>query len=288
MTFREIGRLADQVRRIPLETVLLLTGAMPEGSDKAKWHTAQGLLSITGPKFMNWNQGIGGGGAIDLVMHLQNLGFKAAVFWLRDHVPMAGLLASGPVPPPKTLCLPPRAERNLPRVIRYLVQNRCLPRPRIDALLQAGMLYADARANAVFLLLGEEKQPVGAELRGTTSSPWRGMASGSRKALGYFSVEEPPATTVILCESAIDAISCLAIHPGCRCISTAGATPNPSWLSSLIQPGHPVYCGFDADHTGDRMARDMIALHPAVRRLRPHKHDWNDILASSLHNLAET
>ena len=39
---------------------------------------------------------------------------------------------------------------------------------------------------------------------------WRGMAPGSQKDLGYFSVQEQDATMVILCESAIDAISCLS------------------------------------------------------------------------------
>ena len=36
---------------------------------------------------MNWNQGVGGGGAIDLAMHLNKLGFKAAVEWLCHRFP---------------------------------------------------------------------------------------------------------------------------------------------------------------------------------------------------------
>ena len=83
---------------------------------------------------------------------------------------------------------------------------------------------------------------------------------------------------VILCESAIDAISCLLLHPSSLCLSTSGARPNPRWLPALLSQGLAVYCGFDADATGDTMAEQMIAWHPSLRRLRPSHQDWNDIL----------
>lgn len=174
MSFQEIRQRANRVRVIPLEDLLLVAGAARDRSDRAKWHTAQGVLSVTGTKFTNRNRGVGGGGA--------------------------------------------------------------------------------------------------------TQTPWRGMAPGSRKDLGYFSVFAPKARMIILCESAIDALSCFALHPQCHCISTAGARPNPRWLPQLIRKGHEICCGFDADRTGDEMARGMIDLHPTVRRLRPPLHDWNDAL----------
>jgi hypothetical protein len=136
--------------------------------------------------------------------------------------------------------------------------------------------YADARANAVFLLLGTQNTPVGAELRGTTDGRWRGMAPGSQKDLVFFSIasaEPHPSQPIILCESAIDAISCWAIHPDHRCLSTAGARPNPQWLATLVGQGLQIYCGFDSDPTGDRAANAMIALYPAIQRLRPPRHD---------------
>ena len=87
-----------------------------------------------------------------------------------------------------------------------------------------------------------------------------------------------PLATIILVESAIDAISCFALYPQHRCISTAGSRPNPRWLAPLIGQGYRVYCGFDADPTGEAMAHAMIALHPTLQRLRPTRHDWNDVL----------
>ena len=78
---------ANQVRGIPLESVLRLSGAQPDRYDQRKWHTAQGVISVTGAKFMNWNCGRGGGGAIDLVIHLHHLGFAQAVQWLGQSFP---------------------------------------------------------------------------------------------------------------------------------------------------------------------------------------------------------
>ncbi|MCX7246694.1 MAG: hypothetical protein NTX31_03305 [Burkholderiales bacterium] len=57
-------------------------------SHTRRWHLRAGgrefeLLS-TGPKFYDTRAKRGGGGAIDLVMHLRCLDFKQAVAWLRE------------------------------------------------------------------------------------------------------------------------------------------------------------------------------------------------------------
>ena len=115
------------------------------------------------------------------------------------------------------------------------------------------------------------------ELRGTGPLPWKGMASDSRKDHGFFAVAAT-AEIIVLCESGIDAISCHALHPQYRCLSTAGARPNPAWLAGLIAQAHQLYCGFDRDETGEAMARSMIALYPSIQRLCPPRKDWNDVL----------
>lgn len=282
MTFWQRKEQARRLRAIPLEWVLPLCGAQPDRHDKHKWHAPAGVLSVTGVKFMNWNSGVGGGGAIDLVIHLNQLDFKAAVDWLERHFPDA------PAPQPATVTSQPHPQLQLPspepahlaRIKHYLIAERGLPPVLIDSLIQSSTLYADTRANVVFLLLGNHDIPVGAELRGTTSSSWRGLAPGSQKDLGFFSIPTSPLPDIILCESAIDAISCFALNPHHRCISTAGARPNPRWLATLLDQGGQVLCGFDTDPTGENMASAMIALHPTVKRLRPSHHDWNDALSA--------
>ena len=267
---------AEKLRSVALPAVLPLLGAKPDPHDRAKWHTSRGILTVTGAKFMNWNSGVGGGGAIDLVMHLEQVGFGQALEWLERHFPV--MTPQLPQPAQHELRLPVAHLGNWQQVEEYLVMERKLPIPLLQPLVGSGKIYADARGNAVFLLQDAHAQPVGAELRGTTIAVWRGMAPGSQKDLGFFSIPSTPIEAVVLCESAIDAISCHALHPRYRCLSTSGARPDPAWLKELIHSGSPIYCGFDNDATGERMAAAMLARYPSIRRLRPTRKDWNEVL----------
>jgi hypothetical protein len=95
-------------------------------------------------------------------------------------------------------------------------------------------------------------------------------------------IPDAPLKACVLCESAVDALSCHALHPSARCLSTAGARPDPAWLAALLAQGQPLFCGFDADATGEAMAQAMIAFHPSIRRLRPSRKDWNDVLRAEV------
>jgi hypothetical protein len=292
MNLDDWRRRAEAVRTVPLEAVLLARGAVRDRRDRHKWHTEQGPLSVTGEKFTNWCRGQGGGGAIDLVMHLAGVDFRTALAWLQQHLPTSPL-ASGQstahIPDkepaaaekPGTLRLPVRDDRLLDRVRHYLTQRRGIAASLIEPLVQSGKLYADRRGNAVFLLVaGKAQRPVGAELRGTGPRVWRGMAPGTRKDAGYFWIGAPGSREIVVCESAIDAMSCFQLHPQRICISTSGVRADPPWLRALLARGYAVLCGFDADDPGDAAAAAMIALNPAICRLRPPLHDWNEVLVA--------
>jgi len=284
-SYDELREIASQVRNIELHRILLHVGARQDRLDKNKWHTLQGSLSITQHKFMNWKQQVGGGGAIDLIMHLHQCEFKTAVLYLSNHfrtMPVQPKPVTHHSQTKPVLKLPARNQQNLPRIINYLTSVRCLPLSLINPLVENGKIYADSRNNAVFLLPGKEKIIVGAELIGTGTSCWRGMAKGSNKKIGGFYVRgDPRSNKIILCESAIDSMSCVLLNTCYMAISTSGATSNPLWLRRLIEKGYDIYCGFDADETGDKMAEKMIIIHPTVKRLRPQLHDWNDLLIYS-------
>ena len=283
-TFEDIKNKANSVRHIDLKAILNRTGSMKDKFDKAKWHTSQGVITVTGHKFMNWTQATGGGGAIDLVINLKKCDFKTAVFWLSENFSSSAIQTSQWIKPvsKQIFTLPKRDDNKVPQIMRYLRYERCIPPKLINFLIRSGTLYADNRGNAVFLLLGKDKRVVGAELRGTTHLRWHGMAPGSRKELGAFYVKSPNTKKMVICESAIDAISYFALQLNCLALSTSGANSNPPWLSSFISKGFKIYCGFDSDETGDILAIKMINLYPAVRRLRPTKHDWNEVLQSKL------
>lgn len=316
MTRDDFRRQADLVRAIPLEVVLTSWGAVRDRKDKARWHTERGPLSVTGAQFFNWHDRRGGGGAIDLVIHLGDWDARQAIRWLWRHLghalpnagrtdhtrPVAGTgrdtSASRHGSPLEAnndarhrcqqLCLPTASSANLQRVRRYLVEQRGLSPEILDPLVAEGKLYADRRGNAVFLMVaGKPNRAIGAELRGTGSTVWRGLAGGTRKDAGYFWIGNVTSKQVVLCESAIDAISCFQLHgqsvgaplPGeCICISTAGIRSDAPWLRPLIGRGYEIYCGFDADDPGETASRQMISRHPSIQRLRPPQHDWNDVL----------
>ncbi len=294
MTRDDFRRRADLVREIPLEVVLRSWDAVPDQRDKSRWRTGRGPLSVTGTKFFNWHASQGGGGAIDLVMHLGGWDARQALEWLWRHY--GGLVAgnNSATAPGSTsagqLRLPASSPASLQRVRRYLRQRRCLSEKILDSLINDGKLYADGRGNAVFLMVaGRPNRPIGAELRGTGSRVWRGLAAGTRRDAGYFWIGCAGARSIVLCESAIDAISCLQLQTQkaaslgeeCICISTAGVRSDAPWLRPLLARRYAIYCGFDTDQPGERASRQMIARHPSVQRLRPLRHDWNETLTAS-------
>lgn len=281
ISFEEIRQKANRVRDIALIDLIGRFGSR-DIKDKSKWHTNQGIISVNNQKFMNWSTGTGGGGAIDLVIHLQKLNFKDAVLWLEQNFSSNDTHPqSSPVK--YALKLPQKDDKKLPQVMQYLINSRSLPEKIIQNLISSNKLYADTRANAVFLLLGKKKRVVGAELRGTQNKQWCGMAKGSKKNSGCFYIAGKNIKKMVLCESAIDAASFTALYPEFTTISTSGANANPAWLQNFIRNGCDIYCGFDADKTGDAMANGMIKFHPSIKRLRPLNHDWNDVLKASDH-----
>lgn len=233
---------------------------------------------------MDWTKGKGGGGAIDLACHLRGGDFLQAAIWLAsnfEHETIPSFKSHKPSHHPETsLKLPAKDKNKTNRVIQYLTNQRRIPRETVMNLIQSGKLYADSRGNAVFLLLGKEKKVVGAELRGTGNIKWRGMAPGSKKQMGCFYVLGKYNKKMILCEAAIDAVSCSVLWPEYTAISTSGANHNPTWVKRFIENGCEIYCGFDADVTGDLLADIMIRRYPSIKRLRPAMHDWNELLQS--------
>jgi hypothetical protein len=297
---------ADAVRSIPLEVVLTRWGSKRDQRDRSRWRTPHGPLSITGSKFFNWQLEIGGGGAIDLVMHLSGGDARAAVSWLEQlgwgAAAASSTTQSSPVTcwQPSSSCRDAPAQRRgqlrlpaanlakLQRVHRYLTLQRGLAVDLLQPLIDAGKVYADQRGNAVFLMVtGKANRPVGAELRGTSQRAWRGLVPGSCRDAGYFWIGQLDPEQIVICESAIDAISCFQLHSRhlharCICISSAGVRPDPPWLRPLLARGYPIYCGFDDDKPGNEASHQMIRRHPSIKRLPPPAHDWNDTLIASL------
>ena len=277
--------LADEVRAFPLGEVAPLLGYCRDASDRARWRREGSVISVTGMKFYDHLQGRGGGGAIDLVIHARGCGAVEAIRWLAATF---GASAVG-VPAAAGFFAPSVCDPCWPRVRAWLTDARGLEGRRVDALRSGGLIYADARCNAVFLCRDSGGASTGAELVGTrrtgNGSRFRGMAPGSRKAAGGFwfagSGSGAP-SSVFIAESAIDALSAAALGVGASIhASVAGVCRRlPNWLEGFAPAS--LACGFDADGSGDGAAAALIAADGRLARIRPSgAKDWNEMLTGA-------
>lgn len=278
-----------RLRAIDPRDVLRAAGLEPSKRDKARWVDGEERFAITvaGAKWFDHRAGTGKGGAIDLVQHLLSCDFATARAWLAsrfdagqvvaDQVAQvetnakAELAASEPV----EFVPPSPSPENWPNVRKYLVEVRALPPKLIDAKHQVGDIYADERANAVFLARDSQGKPVGAEIRGTEPSrPYKGHALGSRRDRGVFSVGNPAASIVVVVESAIDAMSyvVLKLLSGLKdvlkntlVVSTGGVRNKPPAGTEDKR----LLCAYDDDNAGNTAGTWGERLRPVGYK------DWN-------------
>ncbi|MEO0491770.1 MAG: DUF3991 domain-containing protein, partial [Cyanobacteria bacterium J06659_2] len=194
--------LANQVREADLEAVVAELGLKQDRYDKHKWKddSHAHIISINGGKFMDWGADYGSGGAIDLVMHVQQVEFKAAVEWLSGQSLTPRSVYPKDLRPsehiePRPLEMPTPSKHRWPAVQHYLVETRGLPENLVTYLHDRGMIYADPYQNAVFVRYAtppehpwKRLEATGASLRGTwgAENSFRGMAPGTSRGTGWF------------------------------------------------------------------------------------------------------
>ncbi len=299
--------LVNHARRTDMAATIVALGGVRDRYDPHKYRLAGVVLSITGKQFYIHTRGQGGAGPISLVMQLTGRSFPKSVTYL------VGLGGQRPTadPPPSpsaqdatdsgaqahaSFTPPVRDEGAWPRVRAYLTTERALPSAFINDLHGRGLIYADHRANAVFLRRGDDDHVTGASLRGTVPGRrFQGLVDGTQRDDGYFRV--PVGTrrpdripTLVLVESPIDALSYRALHDGRVAglvISTDGAGDLPTRLiDRALTSGWRVWCAFDRDQGGDTLWRHVqerypeqtASEQPTIERRLPHGKDWNDDL----------
>jgi len=309
---RDYKALVAQARQLDLRDTIQTLGGAQDRYDTHKWRVNDEHISINGERFYNHDRQSGGGGSIDLVMHVAGYSFKQAVAYLNHEVgPELALAAAANYGARERMAQgqeivdrgehapfmqPTRDEDRWPQVRAYLVEQRGIPRGMIDELHERGTIYADGRANAVFLRTDAEGQAVGASLRGTLpGSEFQGLAYGSRRDEGHFSFtlgtpERYSAPQYHITESPIDALSRAAL------IQRAGESGEYVFLSNDghgdlpkrqieegLARGALVHCGFDNDAGGNKLWAQVKEAYPraeAIERERPPAgaKDWNDAL----------
>lgn len=289
--------LANKVRDLPLEQVAYELGLDPDPKDKHKWKHENHTINITGSKFYDWQHLKGGGGAIDLVMHINQCDFKQAVAWLNDRFGEGATLTAVTyqtraiiqTEPPRQFVPPKPDESKWQQVKTYLTRERRLPAALVDTLHSSGLVYADDKQNAVFIRRNLDDEIItGATLRGTAGADntFKGLALGSKRSAGWFHFQQggqssDPIQRAVLVESPIDAMSFAVLDRTesrkTIYLSTDGAGTVPlEFLRTL--PNKSVIVAYDNDQPGNLMAqRVMEQLPNSVRRL-PKAIDWNQEL----------
>lgn len=306
---RSLELKTQQLRDLPLKDVAWELGLHHE---EGKWKGHGHIINIDGEKFYDFapDQQKGSGGAIDLVMHVNNCNLRQAVVWLHERFGESGAIGAAITKSRQVTAeiiqLEPRDKFRLPvedkskwsSVSNYLTQKRGIPENFVEVLHKRGLVYADDQQNAVFVMrnLGEEPQAIGAFLRGTRgeNNTFKGYEKGTKRREGwfYFHLGGQPTDSpekVVLLKSPIDAISFAMLEyqvrgdvPPNRTLFLALDDPNSLPVEQL-QNIPTVQVAFDSDDAGKAAARVVKELLPQAKRLKCKATDWNQLLRDYLH-----
>ncbi|MHC5712392.1 MAG: MobV family relaxase [Nostoc sp.] len=312
---RELELKTQQLRDLPLEDVAWELGL---NHDHERWKGHGHIINIDGSKFYDFSpeHSKGGGGAIDLVMHVNSCNFRQAIAWLHERFGEAGaeraalahalkmtteIIQSEPRP---QFQLRVEDKANWPGVEHYLTQKRGLPQDFVQLLHSTGLVYADDQQNAVFVMRNLDGQPSGAFLRGTRgevgaaastalnfggeNNSFKGYEKGTKRREGWFHFHLGGQPTdavekVVLLKSPIDAISFAMLEyqvqgaPKTRTLYMAVDNPNSLPVERLHHIPN-VQVAFDTDDAGDAAARAVKELLPQAKRLKSKSSDWNQQL----------
>jgi len=311
---KERQRLEKEVRELELKTQQLRDLALVDVAwelglhhEEGKWKGHGNIINIDGPKFYDFapDQQKGSGGAIDLVMHVNNCNLRQAVVWLHERFGESGAeraaIAKSRQVAAEIIQLEPRTPFQLPveekskwtAVHNYLTQKRGIPSNFVELLHKRGLVYADDHQNAVFVMrnLGEEPQAIGAFLRGTRgeNNTFKGYEKGTVRREGWFHFRlggQPtsPVEKVVLLKSPIDAVSFAMLEyqlrgdvPPNRTLYMAVDNPKSLPVEQL-QHIPNLQVAFDSDDEGNAAARVVKELLPQSKRLKCKADDWNQQL----------
>jgi hypothetical protein len=290
--------LANKVRDLPLFDVAYELGLEQDPKDKHKWLGEHHTINITGSKFYDWKEMKGGGGAIDLVMHVNQCDYKQSVAWLNDRFGESAATEAVTYKTREIIQTEPVLEFTPPvpeldkwqAVRKYLTRNRKLPSGLVDRLHERGLIYADKNQNVVFIRRSlDEEKITGASLRGTVGedNKFKGLAKGSKRQEGWFHFTKgeqssDPVRRVVLVESPIDAMSLAVLERTDSVktlyLSTDGAGQIPTEYLKQIKE---VVVAFDRDRTGQEMTKAVQLQLPNAVCKTPSSIDWNRDLVNS-------
>ncbi|MHC5929225.1 MobV family relaxase [Nostoc sp.] len=299
---RSLELKTQQMRDLPLEDVAWELGLHHE---EGKWRGHGHIINIDGPKFYDFapDQQKGSGGAIDLVMHVNQCNFRQAVVWLDERFGEAGVERAALAhvknraadiiqTEPRPQFTPPVEDKaNWSAVEHYLTQFRGIRSDCIQMLHNQGLVYADDQQNAVFVMRNLDGQRNGAFLRGTRgeNNTFKGYEKGTKRrdSWFYFSLggkATDKTSTAILCKSPIDAISRAMLEylirgdvPPERTVYMA-IDDIKSLPLERLQKVPNILVAFGNDKSSDAAAQFVLERMPQSQIKKSKASDWNQQL----------
>lgn len=243
-------------------------------------------LTVKGNKWFRHSQSKGGY-PIDFVMEFYNKTFPEAMQMLIGEEAIEIAVESTP----KTeFRLPPRCETN-DRIIKYLTEERKLPKDLVEEFIASGLIYEDAKHhNVVFVGKDTNGIPRYAHRR-ETSDKFRMDVTGSDKSFGF--CYRGKGKELFVFEAPIDMLSHIALYPaGWRersYLSLGGVSAKAlERFLSECQDIESIYIATDNDQAGNNAAEklaELISKEKSVYRFLPQEKDWNEDLINERNGL---
>lgn len=270
-----------------------------------QWRGHGHIVTIDGSKFSDLapNCQFQGNGALDLVKHVNKCSQSTAIAWLGERFGEVGaqraaiavarrmtseIIQTQPVP---QFTPPIEDKKQWQQVESYLKQKRGIPSDCVQMLHQQGLVYADSKANAVFMMRDQHGNPKGAFLQGTLNHV-SGYEVGTyrRDSWFYFHLGGKPNdenSRAVLCQSPVETISLAMLEyltkgiPASRTVFIAIDDPKNLPQQRLQNIPH-VQVAFNEATA----ARAVKAILPQATQIKCEK-DWNTQLVNFSHQLQQ-
>lgn len=181
---------------LALDDVAWELGLWRKGNE---WVGRNHIINIDGSGFTDFGNGLvlSGYGALDLVKHVNQCNQTSAIAWLGERFGKAGAERTAIAHAKKVAAdiiqtqsapqftLPVEEKSNWSRVENYLTQKRGIPSDCVQMLHNQGLIYADSKANAVFVMRDLDGNTKGAFLQGTANT-FSGYELGTKRRSCWF------------------------------------------------------------------------------------------------------
>ena len=276
----------DRANQVNLEQFLRSQGEeLIKSGREYRWKNHDSL-TVKGNKWFRHSQSKGGY-PIDFVMEFYDKTFPEAMQML---IGEEAIEIAAESTPKAELKLPLRCNSN-ERIIKYLTEERKLPKDLVEDFIASGLIYEDAKHhNVVFVGTDANEIPRYAHCRGTADK-FRMDVTGSDKSYGF--CYRGKGTELYVFEAPIDLLSHIALYPaGWRehsYLSLGGVSPKAlERFLSERKNIESIYIATDNDEAGNNAAEKLAELIPqeiSVYRFLPQAKDWNEDLINERNSL---